>query len=245
MLGGNICLNAYHSNSLHSVSVLWQNWLPMLNYKAVIFDLDGTLIDSLADIATAVNRVLKTEAFPQQPLEAFRTLVGDGVLTLFKRAVPRESRDNEAILQRCVAQFKSEYEQCWHEQSHLYDGIAELLDNLNARNLPLGILSNKPHAFTVKCAEHFLAPWPFAMVLGQREGIAHKPHPAGALEIASAFHLEPAQCLYVGDSSVDMQTGVAAGMFPLGVAWGFRTREELEAHGAGLVIDHAREFPLA
>jgi phosphoglycolate phosphatase len=212
------------------------------SFRAVVFDLDGTLIDTLADIATATNRVLRQHEYPEHPLEAFRMLVGSGVRTLMVRALPESVRQDDELVTDCVAGFHHEYDTCWHDQSQLYDGIAELLDRLTQCRLPLTVLSNKPHAFTVKCAEHFLARWPLALVLGQREGIAHKPDPAGALEIAQHLAVKPQQCLYIGDTSVDMQTATAAGMYALGVAWGFRTREELLRHGADRVINHPREL---
>ena len=213
-----------------------------MTFRAVVFDLDGTLINSLADIATATNRVLRAKQFPEHPLEAFRTLVGDGVRTLFERALPDTAEGSDTIVDECVADFKREYDQCWHEQSHLYEGIADALTQIADGGTPMSILSNKPHAFTVQCAEHFLSQWPLAMVLGQREAVPRKPDPAGALEIAEHLCEKPADCLYVGDSSVDMQTANAAGMFALGVSWGFRSREELIAHGAERVIDHPREM---
>ena len=173
-----------------------------MNFRAVVFDLDGTLIDSLADLATAVNRVLSEHGFPEHPQESFRTLVGDGVHTLFRRALPEEAKQNRALIEGCVAGFHREYDECWHDQSRLYDGVAEWLDHLVSQTLPLAVLSNKPHDFTVKCNEHFLAAWPFEQVLGQRDGIPHKPDPAGALEIAAAFDVPPADCLYVGAQRV-------------------------------------------
>lgn len=211
------------------------------SFQAVIFDLDGTLLDTLADIATAANGVLKQMSLPTHPIESYQHFVGQGVRVLFENALPEEMRTLD-VIEDCADAFQVTYDREWDVRTQPYGGIPELLDALVARGLPLAVLSNKPHAFTVKCVERFLAAWPWAMVLGQREGSPRKPDPAGALEIAAALRLTPAQCLYVGDTNTDMETAQAAGMYPLGVSWGFRTVAELRAHGAAAIIDHPEQL---
>lgn len=210
-------------------------------YRAVIFDLDGTLIDSLADIATAANFVLADNGYPVHPIASYRTFVGDGVKTLFERALPAD-QNSVPIVNRCAGAFSSAYARTWKVQTRLYAGVAELLDTLCASPLRLAVLSNKPDAFTKTCMAHFCEAWPFAAIAGQREEIPKKPDPAGALRIALELGLEPREIAFVGDSSVDMQTARNAGMFAIGVSWGFRPVAELWDNGAERVIDSPGEL---
>jgi phosphoglycolate phosphatase len=207
----------------------------------VLFDLDGTLIDSLADIADAANRVLVSREFPPHPRDAYRGFIGEGVPTLFARALPEGAGTPERIA-ACAEGFRAEYADAWHAATRVYDGIPELLDAIVARGLKLAVLSNKPDAFTKDCVRHYLDRWPFAPVYGDRAGVARKPDPAGALAIAAELGCAPGAVLYVGDSSVDMTTARRAGMPAAGVSWGFRSADELREHGAGAVIDHPAEL---
>lgn len=210
-------------------------------YSAILFDLDGTLLDSLADIACATNRVLAAAGAPEHEVPAYRTLVGDGVVVLMERALPADRRD-QATIAACVNAFGEEYGRSWDVQTRPYAGICELLETLTQRGVALAVLSNKPHEFTSQCVARFLAGHPWQAVLGQRAGVPRKPDPAGALEIARQLEVTPGDCLFVGDSSVDMQTAVAAGMVAVGAAWGFRPRAELWEHGAAAVIDHPADL---
>lgn len=198
---------------------------------AVIFDMDGTLLDTLEDLGGSMNRVLEREGFPPHPVEAYRLFVGDGAATLARRVLPAGAR-GPALVERVRAAWSEEYDRHWADETRLYPGIAELLDALAARGLPMAVLSNKPHEFTVRMARHFLGRWPLRPVLGAREGVPHKPDPAAALQIARGWGLEPARVLYAGDTNTDMQTARGAGMFAVGVLWGFRSREEIAAAGA-------------
>ncbi len=209
----------------------------MNRFQAVVFDMDGTLLDTLADIGNSVNRVLEAEGFPIHPLDAYRYFVGDGSAILVKRSLPAAHRNPETI-ERCLRLFQADYGNNWKNDTRLYDGIPELLDALVAKGLRLAILSNKYHSFTLQCADWFLGPWPFEVILGIRPSVPPKPDPFAAGEIAALLRTPPEQCLYVGDTSVDMQTGLSAGMFPVGVLWGFRTRAELEENGARIIISH-------
>jgi phosphoglycolate phosphatase len=206
-----------------------------MNERALLFDLDGTLLDTLADITTAANAVLRQQGFPTHPTDDYRRFIGDGVIVLFQRILPRDVAQ-EAPIAEFVAAFREEYARCWNVQTRLYDGISELLDELSARDHPLAILSNKPDEFTRKCAAEYLSAWPFRAVLGQREGVPRKPDPAGAFEVASRLEIDVAECLYVGDSPVDVETALRAGMRPIGVSWGFRAPEELLAAGAETIL---------
>jgi phosphoglycolate phosphatase len=208
-----------------------------IKYKAIIFDLDGTLINSLSDIADSVNRVLSVHGFPIHSTDAYRCFIGNGAMTLIQRALPDDQR-NEKTIQICHKEFKNDYRQHWNDKTSVYDGIKEMLDALCARNIRLSILSNKPHEFTIKCAQACLHQWPFEIVLGNQAEIPKKPDPAGALLIAQKMRMPASDFLYLGDTAVDMQTALAAGMFPAGALWGFRTKKELAESGAKALLNH-------
>jgi phosphoglycolate phosphatase len=208
-----------------------------MNYRAVIFDLDGTLLNTLDDLGNAMNRTLEHEGFPTHPIDAYRYFVGNGVMMLVKRAVPEDHQDDDTI-QRCLTTFMTDYQQHCQIDTRPYEGIAEMLDVLSARGMKQAVLSNKPDAEAKRCVADLLTDWSFEVVLGHREGMPHKPDPSGAREIAELFQLPPSEILYIGDTSIDMQTAIAARMFPVGVLWGFRSREELVQSGAQTVVEH-------
>jgi phosphoglycolate phosphatase len=207
--------------------------------RAVIFDLDGTLLDTLEDIGRSANQVLEELGFPAHPFGAYRQFIGEGIGTLFARALPQVVADNDpALIARCVAGFREAYGQGWNVATRPYPGIPELLDELANRSVRLAVLSNKPDAFVRQCVDEYLAQWPFRSVHGDRDGVPRKPDPAGALHAAGTLEVLPAEILYLGDSSVDMTTACRAGMVPIGAGWGFRTAEELHSSGAVTVINH-------
>jgi len=204
-------------------------------FSAVVFDMDGTLLDTLRDISYSLNAVLAEEGYPTHPVEKCRIMVGFGMRELVRKALP-ESEHDEAITEPLLKKMQARYAEHWNDSSRPYDGIAELLDAIDLLGLKKAILSNKPDRFTRQCAEELLAPWNFDVIMGFREGIAPKPDPTGALLVAKELCVEPASILYVGDSGVDMKTANAAGMYPLGVTWGYRPEKELLATGAAMVI---------
>jgi phosphoglycolate phosphatase len=206
-----------------------------MRYRAVLFDLDGTLLDTLDDLATAANRVLAAGGLPVHPVDAYRYFVGDGMRTLVERILPAALRST-AFVDEAVTAFQREYAQNWHDCSRPYPGIAALLDRLTEDGLRLSILSNKPDDFTRLCVHRLLPQWTFEPLLGQRPGVPKKPDPSAALEIADFLALTPSEILYVGDTAIDMQTAHAAGMDAVGVLWGFRTAGELRAAGAHHLI---------
>jgi len=211
-----------------------------MTYKAIIFDLDGTLLDTLDDLANAMNRVLLERRFPTHGIDKYRSFIGDGVDNLIKRALP-EKNCNEDTVHTCIEAFLEDYHKNWNRDTRPYKGIPELLDALKERGLKTAILSNKPHDTTTVCVTELLPRWRFDVVLGHRDGTPHKPDPSGALEISMRLTIPPEEFLYVGDSGVDMETAIAAGMFPVGVLWGFRSAEELEERGAQALISHPLE----
>ena len=211
-----------------------------MKFKAVLFDLDGTLVDSLPDIGHALNLVLGRRGFPPHELEAYKFMVGDGSETLVRRALPPDHRDQETAA-AVLAGFTSVYRAACTQRTRPYDGIKDMIAGLAGRGLTLAVLSNKPQALTALVAGHFFPERPFRVVFGAREGVPVKPDPQAALEIAQMLGLAPADFLYLGDTSVDMRTARAAGMYGAGVSWGFRPREELIEHGARVIIDHPQE----
>ena len=212
-----------------------------MHYKAILFDLDGTLLDTLEDLATAANRALGTLGLPAHPTDAYRVFVGDGLRTLAERILPGEQR-SAAQVDALVAAFEREYSRTWNERTAPYAGVPEMLDRLTAGGYRLSVLSNKPDAFTRLCVEQLLPHWTFAPLYGQRPGVPKKPDPAAALAIAAELDLDPAEVLYLGDTATDMHTARAAGMVAVGVLWGFRTADELRAAGARHLITHPGEL---
>lgn len=199
--------------------------------KAVLFDLDGTLTDTLADIAAAMNRALRLHQLPQWPVDAYRYLVGNGAKVLSERCV----RDRQELAPAVRQTYQAYYEVHNLVETKPYDGVPELLAALHARGLALAVLSNKPDADTKAVVRHFFPDVPFAVVRGQVEGVPVKPDPAGALAVADRMGVGPGDFLYLGDTSVDMNCALRAGMHPVGALWGFRTEEELRESGAEFV----------
>jgi phosphoglycolate phosphatase len=213
-----------------------------MTYRAVVFDLDGTLLDTLEDIGNSGNRVLAGRNLPTHPLGRYRELIGEGVVSLVQRMLPEANRD-EATVNACVEAYRGEYARNWNDKTKPYAGVPEMLDRLVELGLKMAVLSNKPDLFTQRCVRELLPRWEFGVVLGATEAFPRKPHPASAQETARRLGAQCEACLYVGDSGVDMQTAQAAGMSAVGVLWGFRDREELEGAGARWLIKEPGELP--
>ena len=212
-----------------------------MEFKAVLFDLDGTLLDTLEDLADTVNQVLEQDGFPSHPLESYRYFVGEGATTLINRALPEGER-NPSTVQRCVRVFNQLYEQNRNIKSKPYSGVGAMLDALVARGVRICVLTNKPNAFAQKCVVDLLGKWQFDRVLGQQDDLPGKPDPTGALKIAQSLDIPPESFLYLGDTGTDMKTANAAHMLAVGVLWGFRPREELQANGAQVLINKPGEI---
>lgn len=202
-------------------------------YKGVLFDLDGTLTDTLADIADTMNRALRLYGLPEWPLEAYRYLVGDGAKVLSERCV----RERQELAPAVRETYQAYYQEHNLVKTKPYEGIPEMLAALAGMGLPLAVLSNKPDADTKRVVAHFFPEIPWAVVRGQVEGVPVKPDPAGALAVAAEMQLQPGDFLYLGDTAVDMKTALAAGMHPVGARWGFRTAQELRDSGAAFVAE--------
>jgi len=209
--------------------------------RAAVFDLDGTLLDTLVDIGETFNRVLEKQGLPPHSIEKYRYLVGDGAPMLVRRALPEHLRTPEMI-EHCLAEYLSGYLAMDMPRAKPYDGIPELLDGLTQRGVKLAVLSNKSHPAAIRSVGELLGDWTFDAVFGLRENVPRKPDPAGALEIAGILDVPVDRCVFIGDTATDMQTALAAGMVPVGVLWGFRSREELRQAGARYLIERPAEL---
>lgn len=211
-----------------------------MKFKGVIFDLDGTLVDSLHDIADAMNSVLKSYNFPTHSYEAHQSFIGSGLRSLVSKSLPL-AHNNEKQIDTCFNSMIEVYrDNCTHKTKP-YDGIIELLDNLNSRNIKLSILSNKADEFTKKIAQA-LFPNYFDPIVGLTIEAHKKPNPIGALEISKTLGIKPEEIIYVGDTGIDMQTATNANMFAVGVSWGFRSAEELTLSGAKAIVNNPMDL---
>lgn len=205
--------------------------------RLVIFDLDGTLLNTIADLTVAVNYALDRCGYPSQPMEAIQRMVGDGIMKLIERAMPEEERTAEklAIMR---SHFLPYYESHNAELSKPYEGIAELLTELKKRGVGMAVASNKYQAATRKLIPHYFPGIPFSPILGQREGVPAKPNPQIVEEILAQTGVARDEVLYVGDTNVDMLTAKAAEVDCVAVSWGFRPVAELSEHNPLAIIDN-------
>jgi phosphoglycolate phosphatase len=212
-----------------------------MKFNAVIFDLDGTLLNTLEDLADSMNCVLERNRLPQHELAAYKHFVGDGIDMLVRRALPFEVA-SENDFQRFVKEMKSEYASRWLLKTRPYTGVTEMLEAFDAAGFAMAVLSNKPEDASHEIVKALLPGVAFRIVLGATPERPKKPDPSAALEIASRLAIPPEDFLLIGDTSIDMQTARAAGMFPVGALWGFRLAEELIAAGAKLLAAEARHL---
>ncbi len=202
--------------------------------SAVVFDLDGTLADTLADIAAAGNHALNALGRPPRPVEDYRLLAGQGLRSLVVEALGDPAPDD--LVERGMNTFLTYYARHRFDHTRAYDGVTDLLDALNARGLRLGVLSNKPHHETLAVTQALLPRHRFDAVIGHQDDTPLKPDPTSARQLMASLGVRPEECVYVGDTKVDMLTGRSAGMFTIGVTWGFREEQELRQHGAEAII---------
>jgi len=211
------------------------------DFHAVVFDLDGTLADTLEDIAENMNRVLAERGFPTRRYDEYRYFVGNGLQNLVIRSLPENARTDNMIA-LCHDLMIDEYQLNYINKTRLYEGIPELLDTLSSQRIKLAVLSNKADPLTQKICAVLLKNWKFDVVLGATARFPRKPDPASALFVSGQMGVEPEHVCYLGDSDVDMKTGIAAGFYPVGAGWGFRPKQELIENGAKHVIDHPSEL---
>lgn len=212
-----------------------------MKYPAVIFDLDGTLLNTIDDISNSMNSVLGRFGFPTHGKDAYKYFVGEGMDTLVRRALPENHRD-DATMAKCVSAMIEEYEMKATKNTRPYPGIPALLDALRARGLRIAVLSNKPDGPTKSIVSALLSDWKFDAVVGSRPGIPLKPDPTAALETAANMGIPPERFIYCGDTEIDMRMAKTARMYPVGALWGYRTADELRAAGAQALIGKPLEL---
>ena len=209
--------------------------------KLVIFDLDGTLLNTIADLAQSTNHALNVLGYPTHEESAYNFMVGNGINKLFERALPETAKNEENVL-RVRKEFIPYYDAHNADKSHPYPGIPELLEQIQSQGLQIAVASNKYQAATAKLVAHYFAEGTFATVYGQRDNVPTKPDPTVVYNILAETGYTRDETLYVGDSSVDMRTAANSGLRSVAVTWGFRPRKELEENGAVYIIDRPEQL---
>jgi phosphoglycolate phosphatase len=210
--------------------------------RAIIFDLDGTLLYTLPDIARAVNSVLERNGYPVHAVEEYRELVGHGLRESVRNALPQKAGRREEIVDRLSEELIHEYHRDSAVETVPYSGIAELLDYLEEQHIPAAVLTNKRQEIARDVVSRVLPGREFAAVLGDGGDFPRKPDPGSSFHLSKLMKVEPGEVLFLGDSGVDMETSMRAGMLPGGVLWGYKSREELERKGARLLFSAPEEI---
>lgn len=210
--------------------------------KAAIFDLDGTLADSVESIAFAANKALEELGFQPLPVENYNFYAGDGADVLVQRALKAAGDTTLSKFEEADQIYKSFFEKDCTYKVSVFDGMKEVLDTLKSKGIKIAVLSNKPHLRSIQVVEYLFGEGYFDVIMGQQDHIPKKPDIAGAIQITKTFDVKPEECLYLGDTNVDMKTGLAAKMFTIGVLWGFRSKEELMSFHPNAVIETPEEI---
>ncbi len=210
--------------------------------RAVIFDLDGTLSDSIHSIKYCTDRTVAPYGFGPFSVEQYKYFVGDGAANLVRRALAAGGDTEGVHFEEALARYKELFAVDCMYRVKPYEGIPKLLEELKHRGIKLAVLSNKPHAETVRVVETLFGRDCFDVIRGQSEGVPIKPDPAGVFAILEQLSMTPGEVLYLGDTATDMKTGKGAGAWTVGALWGFRKREELEEHHADAIIAHPLEL---
>jgi len=211
-----------------------------MKYKGIIFDLDGTLVNSLEDISDSMNKVLQSLNYPTHTYDTYQYFIGSGLRNLVSKALP-STNNSESQIETCFENMVNGYRETCTLKTKPYEGIIELLNNLTSRNIKLAVFSNKADELTKKITAEIF-PHYFDASIGLSVESLKKPNPFKAITISEKWNLKPEEILFVGDSDIDMQTAINANMFAVGVTWGYRTEEELKASGAKLVIHNPFEL---
>lgn len=210
--------------------------------RGIVFDLDGTLADTIVDLAGSVNSVLERRGFPTHPVDSFRLMVGDGFAKLISRALPKKEAEDNAVFASVLSEARKAYADGFLSNTGPFEGIPSLLGELDARGLSLAVLSNKPQELTEAMVKALFPTIDFVATFGDRPGVPRKPDPTAALDLAGQAGIPPESWAFVGDSGVDMRTAKAAGMFACGALWGYRDAAELSRDGADLLLAHPAEI---
>ncbi|MBQ8623684.1 MAG: HAD-IA family hydrolase [Oscillospiraceae bacterium] len=218
------------------------NTFSSADIKLCIFDLDGTLVNTIGDLAASVDFAMRSLSLPTHSIKEYTSFVGNGTLSLIKRSLPSNLQDNPELLSKAHSIFTKHYSEHFCDTSFVYDGIIEALHYLKSRGVKLAVLSNKPDVFTKAIINKLFGEDLFDVVLGAREGIPKKPNPTAELEVIKRFGFEKSECVHVGDSDVDVITAHNAGIKCLGCAWGFRPYECLKNASADYIITSPQEI---
>jgi len=213
----------------------------MQHVKLVVFDLDGTILNTISDLAHSANYALKHCGFPVHSIDTYKFFVGNGINRLLERCLP-ENQKTEQNIARLKDFLLSYYDAHNTDYTEPYNGVCDLLSTLQSEGLQLAIASNKPQSATEKLIRHYFPDIIFAAVFGQREGVPIKPDPTIVYNILEIAGVSPEETLYIGDSGVDMETASNCGATSIGVTWGFRPRKELENSGAHFIVDTTEEI---
>ncbi|MDL2227370.1 HAD family hydrolase [Odoribacter sp. OttesenSCG-928-L07] len=208
--------------------------------RGIIFDLDGTLVNSIEDLASSMNKVLETRNYPTHSLADYKIFVGRGILNLVRTALPETAKDEETV-KSCYKQMVEIYRNNCIVKTAPYDGIIEMLNELKSRKIKLSVFSNKADELTKKIVDTLMPDY-FEFVVGLTDEALKKPNPTVALQISEKMRIDPENILYIGDTGVDMQTAINANMYPIGVLWGFRTKDELVTNGAKTLLEHPMDL---
>lgn len=212
-----------------------------MRFDAVLFDLDGTLLDTIEDLTDSMNAALAKLGLPPVTVAQCKYFVGDGAVNFVTRSLPADRQDKQTVEKMCDL-YRQEYSRGWAVKTRPYEGIEAMLDGLAAKGLKMAVLSNKPDEFTKLMVTRMLGRWQFAAVAGERAGVPKKPDPGAAREVARQMGIGPERFLYVGDTNTDMKTANGAGMHAVGALWGFRTAQELLDNGAKVLIKHPTDL---
>ena len=213
-----------------------------MKFKAFIFDLDGTLADSVRDIMESINFALSSQNFETLSLEQARAKIGNGIDKLVIDALPEKHKENKKIIARTLELMAQKYSQSWQNNTCLYPGIADLLDQLMINKIPMAILSNKPDPFLQETVKFLMGKWEFMVIFGARAGMPLKPNPQSTLEVIKQMNIEPREIAFVGDGDTDIKTALGAGIHPIAVTWGLRSVDELTQVGAKTFINKPLEL---
>jgi len=208
--------------------------------SCLVFDLDGTLVDSLPGITASLNRALVAKGMGPHAHQAVRGFIGNGSRVLMRRAAGEGA--SEQLVDELEGEFKTDYDSTWSDGTSVYPGIHDLLTDLQRRGIPLAVLSNKPHPFTVEIVERIFPGLEFSAVFGQRPGIPLKPDPTGALEILKLLGASAADSMFIGDSTMDLETARHAGMRAIACGWGYHDAGRLMAAGADFFVNTVPEL---
>jgi len=212
-----------------------------MKFKSAIFDLDGTLLDTIIDLSNSMNAVLKKHGYMLHDYKSYKIFIGKGIKNLVKKALPSENINNEK-LNKYLSEMEDEYSKRCFENTIPYPGIIELLNHMQNSSITISVYSNKADNFTKKMVKKYFPSINYAFIIGARENFKLKPDPSVPKEISESLGIKPEDFMYIGDSEIDMQTAVNSGMFPVGALWGYRNEKELVDNGAKLLLKNPMDL---